>query len=406
MGATPPLNLLGDVTGPPNANVLSKIDGITLPAPTGVNTVPTYNSGAFTWVASSGGGGSSVTGTGLWYSASGTLNSAAITLTGDLTQGALSGNNLPVTVTSIDGSPVSISSPSLSQVLTWNGSDWANAALPVSSGSTEGVIKLTQDLGGTAALPEVVGLLDHGLPSFGTGVLQANGSTWSLSTVATSGLAPGTSAQLLMSNATPATTWTTVTGDTVISATGVTTTEQCTGSGGVCTVPNGTNLSFVTTGDTLSTLGRVNFEGDVAQTLIAFHYNGNDYDALHTDSFGSLQMGDVKPIPEIDFFALGLARLSGGNQSSILGLNASSATFSGGTKVLYTSMPALFDSSSNIQLGGTTSDWGGGAGVMGMTAATTNPSSSPTTGPLIYGDHTNKNFCSRGTAGTISCLPN
>lgn len=49
----------------------------------------------------SGGGGTSVTGTGLWYSASGTLNSAAVTLTGDLSPAALSSNNLPVTVSTL-----------------------------------------------------------------------------------------------------------------------------------------------------------------------------------------------------------------------------------------------------------------------------------------------------------------
>lgn len=41
------------------------------------------------------GGGTSVTGTGLWWSDSGTLDSAAVTLSGDVTLGARSGSNIP-----------------------------------------------------------------------------------------------------------------------------------------------------------------------------------------------------------------------------------------------------------------------------------------------------------------------
>jgi hypothetical protein len=96
-GTDYPVTLGGDVVGPPTANEVEGIRGISVPAPSGTNTVLEYNSGAYSWA--SGGGGASVTGTGLWYSASGSLNSAAVTLSQDVTPGSLSSSNLPITVT-------------------------------------------------------------------------------------------------------------------------------------------------------------------------------------------------------------------------------------------------------------------------------------------------------------------
>jgi hypothetical protein len=103
-GATPPLNLNGDVTGPPNANVVAKIDGITLPSPSGVNTVPTYNIGAITWAPNV----ATPTGTGFSFQSSGVTNAASVTITGDVTEGALSGNNVPLTVTQMQGGAVTV----------------------------------------------------------------------------------------------------------------------------------------------------------------------------------------------------------------------------------------------------------------------------------------------------------
>ena len=56
----------------------------------------------------------------------------SVSLGGDLSGSTLSS----VTVVAIDGSPVSISGPSLNQVLVWNGSDWVNATVPATSGVT------------------------------------------------------------------------------------------------------------------------------------------------------------------------------------------------------------------------------------------------------------------------------
>jgi hypothetical protein len=124
------------------------------------------------------------------------------------------------TVQGLQGNAVASGAPTLHYVLEWNGSAWAATALPDSNGSAPGLVQLTTDLGGTYNSPEVVGLDGHPIPSFGSGILQSNGTNWSLATVPVAQFSPGTSAQVLMSNATPASTWTTLSGDAVISATG------------------------------------------------------------------------------------------------------------------------------------------------------------------------------------------
>jgi hypothetical protein len=67
-----------------------------------------------------------VTGTGLLYSNAGTLNSAAVTLSGDVSPAALSGNDVPITVVAAQNQPISATPPSSAGVVwTWTGSEWA-----------------------------------------------------------------------------------------------------------------------------------------------------------------------------------------------------------------------------------------------------------------------------------------
>lgn len=70
---------------------------------------------------------------------------------------------------------------------------------------------------------------------------------------------------------------------------------QLTGSSGVVDVVSGTALDFLTTGHVTSTNGRINFVGDVAGTLLAYHYSGSDYPAVSTDGVGSLYLGNNPP---------------------------------------------------------------------------------------------------------------
>jgi hypothetical protein len=174
----------------PGSCTLGSIDGKSLPSPPGTGTtVLTDTTGTLSWAS---GSGTSVTGTGLWYSASGALNSAAVGCSGDTTcSAALSSGNLPITVTQIHGASVPIAgSLTIGNVLQVSGSSTTLAYAPV-------------NLGGGA--------------NFVTGALPV------------ANVAPGTSAQVLMSNGTPATTWTSFTGDTTVGATGVTATTKVNG---------------------------------------------------------------------------------------------------------------------------------------------------------------------------------
>jgi hypothetical protein len=206
----PTITLTGDVVGANAggsiATQVQGIRGVSVPTPPGAGTtVLTDVSGVLSWTAPT---LASVTGTGLWYSAGGALNAAAVTLAGDVTQGALSGSNVPLTVT---------------------------------------------------------GLQAKALPSLTAGVLQYSGSAWSLAAVAAASIAPGTSGQILQSNATPATVWVTVTGDTTIGATGVTTTAKINGTsvpaGGALTTGNQLIVSGASsaTWQSLNLAGGANF---------------------------------------------------------------------------------------------------------------------------------------------------
>jgi hypothetical protein len=85
------------------------------------------------------------TGTGLWYNSSGALNGAAITLTGDVSQGALSGSNVPLTVTGLQGSAL----PSLTAgFLQYTGSAWSLASITSAQLPT---ITLTGQVTGSAS---------------------------------------------------------------------------------------------------------------------------------------------------------------------------------------------------------------------------------------------------------------
>jgi len=82
----------------------------------------------------------------------------------------------------------------------------------------------------------------------------------------------------------------TLTGDTVGTGTGTiaTTTEQCSGSAGVCTIPNGTSIDVATTGIASSTAGRVNYaEGVSATCYEAFRNNANTADICAVGSDGT-----------------------------------------------------------------------------------------------------------------------
>jgi hypothetical protein len=201
-----------------------------------------------------------VSGTGLWYSASGGLNSAAVTPTGDITAvGALSGTSLPLTVGQIHGATV----PAAGSLTTGNG------------------------------------LYVSGSSALGYGALNlAGGSAYVTGTLPVANLPSGSGD------------WT-----GAITSNAVT---QLTGSAGVVNVISGTALTWLTTGHTSAAGGRINFPADVASNLIEYHYAGTDYVALNTDGGGNLFLG-VGTIPGIIVDAATDAEITAGGSTLFVG---------------------------------------------------------------------------------------
>lgn len=121
-----------------------------------------WSAGSSMWVPTFIGSPSTVTGTGFWFATSGTLNSAAITLTGDISQGGLSSNDIPVTVTGLQNVAVSNTPPTNGYILTYNSgsSSWGPAVNP-------GVITWADDLAGSSNSGQFVGAIT-GLGGNGT----------------------------------------------------------------------------------------------------------------------------------------------------------------------------------------------------------------------------------------------
>jgi predicted heme/steroid binding protein len=107
------------------------------------HALPSLTTGYLRWSGSAwvfgAGGGTTVTGTGLWFNTSGALNSASVALAGDLSPGAVSGTSFPVTVAYLQGNLLTAPSPSAGQVLMWTPGD-TPAWKPQTAGSSSGDI--------------------------------------------------------------------------------------------------------------------------------------------------------------------------------------------------------------------------------------------------------------------------
>lgn len=142
----------------------------------------------------------SVSGTGLWYSASGVLNSAAVGFSGDATLGALSGGNLPLTLATVNSNVGSFGDSAHVAQLTLN---------------AKGLVTAASSVGIAAPLGAATGTLAIGQ------------------------LGAGSSAQLLVTNSGgTAAVWVTESGDVTLAASGaqtLATVNSNTGSWGSAT---------------------------------------------------------------------------------------------------------------------------------------------------------------------------
>lgn len=201
----------GDITGSSSSATVVKVDGVSYPASPSTNTVPVVT------------GSNTVT---YQQIANAQISNIAAIAVSKLASGTaaqiLLNNGTPTpTWTSISGD-VSITSAGVTTVAKIDG-----YTLP---SPTAGVLE------------EVGGVLQWGA------VNLAGGSTYVSGNLPISNVASGTSAQVLMSNATPASTWTTFSGDITVGATGITTV----GSIHSATVPIAGSL---TTGNVLQVNG-------------------------------------------------------------------------------------------------------------------------------------------------------
>jgi hypothetical protein len=121
------------------------------------------------------------------------LAQGAVQLAQDLT-----GSATTPKVAGLQGNPVSSTLPTSNQVLTWNGTNWAPAT-PAATGA-----QIAQDLGGSTASPKVVGLQGNPIssttPTSGQ-CLSYNGTQWAPTACASgAGAAGGSTSQIQFNN--------------------------------------------------------------------------------------------------------------------------------------------------------------------------------------------------------------
>jgi hypothetical protein len=393
----------------------------------------TAENGLYLPVASSGGGGGGITeltGDVLAGPAVGTtpatvvrINGATVPAAGALTTGAVlrvTGPSslgygqvnlaLPAAVTGL--LPVANIAPSGTNgfVLTTTGGATVWAA-PASGGITQLTGDVTAGPGSGSVVATVVRINGATVPAAGaltTGnVLQVSGASALSYGPLNLALPAAVTGLLSVANIAPAGTngfvLTTVGGATVWAAAGggggitqltqdvlagpgsgsqVATVAQITGVAGVANVVNGTDLSFLTTGGTVSTLGRINFTKN-AQTFLAYQdTTGVDRALIKTDGADTLQFGGSgagQAVQIVGGFSLSLTASGASNSISI----ASAGVVVNATKWTHNSTPAYFDSASNVTIGGTTADFGGAAGMLAFAPLTTAPTTAPATNGLL-----------------------
>jgi hypothetical protein len=128
-GSGTPFTPGGDLRGTATDQIVQGLQTVPLSTAT-PTTGQTWIFNGTEWAPAAVPAGPSVTGTGLWYSAGGTLNGAAVSLGGDVSPSALSGDTLPLTVVGLQTIPVSATAPTTAgQLLVYSGAAWGPSTL-------------------------------------------------------------------------------------------------------------------------------------------------------------------------------------------------------------------------------------------------------------------------------------
>jgi hypothetical protein len=188
------------------------------------------------WTPASLPAGSSVTGTGFWYSASGALNGSGVDFSGDATFGPLSGGNVPITLATVNSNTGACGDATHVCQVTLNGKGLATAATAVSI---------------TAPASGISGIVAAANGGTGTASPTAHSSPVAEGSSAYNFVGPGTSAQLYLGQgATSDPAWESMSGDCTIGATGTITCAKINGTsvpaGGALTTGNQLIVSSAT----------------------------------------------------------------------------------------------------------------------------------------------------------------
>ena len=199
----------------------------------------------------------------------GASGSAWTSLSGDVAASISTSGQ--ITVTKLQTYPISTAVPSTGQILEWNGSAWTPTTV---------ILTLAGDVTGSIGSNTVVKIHGTSVPATPAAnqVLSATSGTTAVwqqvvdSNIATaaaievSKLAVGTAAQVLLNNATPVPTWTTISGDGYVSSTGVWTNTAL--QGNTISATTATAGQFLIENPSANGSAWTSLSGDVSDSIV------------------------------------------------------------------------------------------------------------------------------------------
>lgn len=308
------ITLANDLGGTDISPTVIGIRSISVPSPSGSNTVLTYNAGAYSWAAS----GSSV----IWADdLAGSTNTDQ--WVGAISGSGGSGGTVVLNITTLQFA-TGQTTPAINQASTSSGSgttltiqaqgatgavhNGGNLILSSGTSGSATVGNVILETGGTTRLTispsnitiaafSVAGVVHNDASGNLSSSLIVNADVSSSAVISVSKLAAGTAGQVLLNNATPTPTWTTLSSDVTISATGVATVNSISGATPIAITPaelqfkNTTSLPIIDQASTSSSSG-TNLTIRAQGATGAVH-NGGDL-ILSGGTSGSADAGTVQ----------------------------------------------------------------------------------------------------------------